>query len=138
MTDKLHSSPMRKTLQVRWGDLDALNHVNNTRFLRYIEEVRVDWFESLAFGWAEDGIGPVVANININFRRPILWPATLCVDLQARWSGGKSIVLMHEIRDRDDPSILYGDAEVTVVWVDYDAGKTVPLPPAIRRGFATG
>ncbi len=137
MNERNHTQTMHTTIEVRWGDLDALNHVNNTRFLRYIEEIRVDWFESQSSDWVKGTLGPVVANININFRRPILWPATITVDLRARWSGGKSIVLMHDIRDQQEQDILYGDAEVTVVWVNYELGKTIPLPESIQRGFRT-
>jgi len=65
------SHRLSKDIEVRWGDLDALNHVNNTAFLRYLEEVRIRWFESLDGPWEGDDFGPVVVNINCNFRREI-------------------------------------------------------------------
>jgi len=121
------------TIPVMWGDLDALGHVNNTRFLGYIEELRIVWFNSLGGGWMTDRLSPIVANINCNFRRPIHWPATISVDLCASWAGGKSITLSHEIRDADDPATLYADATVVLVWVDQRTGQTTSLPTAVVR-----
>jgi len=121
------------SIPVLWGDLDALGHVNNTRFLRFIEELRVIWFNSLGDGWMTENLSPIVANINCNFSRPIHWPATVSVDLCASWSGGKSITLSHEIRDADDPAVLYADATVVLVWVDRQTGRAAELPRQVTR-----
>jgi len=120
-------------IPVLWGDLDALGHVNNTRFFGYIEELRIVWFNSLGSGWMADGHNPIVANINCNFRRPIHWPATVSVDLCASWAGGKSITLSHEIRDADNPATLYADATVVLVWVDQQTGQATALPAEVVR-----
>ena len=51
-------------IPVRWGDLDAFNHVNNTVFLRFIEEARIHFFTDLGDEWLSDGSGPGVVNVN--------------------------------------------------------------------------
>ena len=126
---------LRKLIEVRWGDMDALEHVNNTSFLRYIEEIRVDWFNSFDGDWSNASMGPVVASITVNFRLPIVWPASLQVDLSASWKGGKSLVLSHEIRDHTDDSLLSADATVVCVWLDHASGKTRSLPEAVIRAL---
>jgi hypothetical protein len=58
-------------IAIRWGDMDAMGHVNNTVYFRYMEQARIAWFESLvprADAWGEISI--VIVNASCNFRRP--------------------------------------------------------------------
>lgn len=124
-----------KQIKVRWGDMDSLGHVNNTLYLRYLEEIRLDWFDSFDDVWSNDSMGPVVVSISINFRQPIVWPATVDVDLSALWSGGKSVLLNNEIRDHDSADRLYADAKVVCVWLDHVNGTTRSLPKTVIRAL---
>jgi acyl-CoA thioester hydrolase len=119
-------------VEVRWRDLDAFNHVNNASYLGYLEEARVRWFKSLSEDWDELETAPILAAANVNYRRPIGWPATLRVQLFAERVGTKSLTLAHRIVPADDPSAIYADGTTVMVWVNRD-GQTVPLPEAIRR-----
>ena len=50
-------------MPIRWGDMDAFGHVNNTVYFRYMEQVRISWFEQLGLaGSNADGQGPVIVN----------------------------------------------------------------------------
>jgi len=40
----------RFTLAVRWGDMDAMGHVNNTVYFRYMEQTRIEWLETFGQG----------------------------------------------------------------------------------------
>jgi acyl-CoA thioester hydrolase len=130
-------SDYRIALSVRWGDLDAFNHVSNVTFLRYLEECRARWMDSVPSHWQGPNSGPVVASITINYRQAIVWPAASTVSLRPQSPGRSSIKLDHEIRAAaaDDDKIadeLYADATSTLVWVDKKSGESIPLPPAIR------
>lgn len=118
---------------VRWGDMDSYEHVNNTVFLRFIEEGRIHLFSSLGVDWKTIKSGPVVVNINCNFRRAIHYPATVRVLTEASAASEKRMVMQHRLVDADQPDILYSDAEVTAVWVNLDGGGSVPLPSSIRK-----
>lgn len=122
-------------LPVRWGDMDSFGHVSNAVFLRYIEENRAEWMDSVPSRWQGSEAGPVVANININYRLPLHWPADLEVTLNPRSPGRSSIKLDHEIRsvaaDGEKPAV-YADAISTLVWIDKKTGEAVPLPTSIR------
>lgn len=124
---------LRTTLDipVRWGDLDAFNHVNNTVFLRFIEEARIHFFAEIDQDLMAAGDGPVVVNINCNFRREIRYPATVRVTLAAHQASAKRLVMEHTLTDADHPDRLYADAEATVLWVSGDTGGSVPLPENI-------
>lgn len=118
-------------MPVRWGDLDAFNHVNNTVFLRYIEEARIRFFDDLGEEWLNDTSGPVVVNINCSFRREIRYPATVRVRTKAYRASEKRLVMEHQLLDADDESVLYSDAEVIILWVDTQAGGSIPLPEPV-------
>jgi acyl-CoA thioester hydrolase len=129
-----HSS-LKFEIDVRWGDMDAFGHVNNTCFLRYLEEARLAWFTGMNTKWQCDEYGPVVVNINCNFRREIQWPCRLLVTLDARLASEKRVVLEHTIIDTKDSAVVYSDASLVLVWIDRQSGKSIPLPQAVRRLF---
>lgn len=130
-------SEFKIELDVRWGDVDSFGHVNNAVFLAYLEQCRSEWMSSVPCHWQEGEAGPVVANININYRRPIFWPERVLVTLKPDSPGRSSIKLESEIRSvpkRDkEKSVLYADSTVTLVWIDKKSGESVPLPTSIRE-----
>ena len=63
--------PFRMSIALRWSDLDAFNHVNNARYLTFLEQARIEWFESIGEPWVTDESAPVVASATLNFKRPI-------------------------------------------------------------------
>ena len=122
-------------IAVRWGDMDAVGHVNNTLFLRYLEEARVEWFSRMDTTWECADYGPVVVNINCNFRREIQWPCRLLVSLDATVASDKRVVLEHTICDAEDPDFVYSDASTVLVWIDRHSGKSISLPEAVRSSL---
>lgn len=125
-------------IDVRWGDVDSFEHVNNAVFLTYLEECRSQWMSSVPCHWQEADTGPIVANVNINYRRPIHWPQHLEVTLKPASPGRSSVKLESEIRsvvprDGKDKPVLFADATVTLVWIDKKSGEPVPLPSTIRE-----
>lgn len=121
---------------VRWRDLDAFNHVNNANYLTYLEEARLQWLQHVP-GWFNEHSMPVLAASEVNYRRPIEWPAQLNVQLFCERLGNSSITLAHRIVDANDDA-LYSDGKVVLVWMDPTTGKPVPLPTSIRNAADTG
>lgn len=119
-------------IAVRWRDLDAFNHVNNSTYLTYLEEARLQWMQSLGDGF-DAASTPVLAASELNYRRPITWPAQLQVQLLCERIGNSSITIAHRIVDADDPRQLYCNGRVVMVWIDPHTGKSVPLPPTVRE-----
>lgn len=124
-------------LDVRWGDVDSFGHVNNAVFLAFLEEARSRWMETVPCHWQDGETGPVVANININYRRPLHWPQRVRVTLKPDSPGRSSIKLHSEVRsvsdNKESESVLFVDAAVTLVWIDKQSGESVPLPTSIRE-----
>lgn len=122
----------RIAISVRWGDMDAFNHVNNAQYLRYLEEARVQWLESISGIALSDRIAPVLAASNVNFRRPIEWPNELVVELFIEKLGNSSLTMGHRLLSSLDSTVLYSDGYVVMVWMDRETGKSVPLPEPVR------
>ena len=119
-------------LAVRWRDLDAFNHVNNSSYLTYLEEARLQWLGRINGPWFDDAAMPVLAASELNYRLPIAWPATLQVELRCERLGNSSLTLAHRIADAGDPGRLYSDGRVVLVWMNPLTGRSVALPAAVR------
>jgi len=117
-------------IAIRWGDMDAMGHVNNTVYFRYMEQARIGWFEALVPGdeaWSK--LGVVVANASCNFKRPINYPGTVEVKLSVAPPGGSSVQTFYELKIDDE---VYADGAATVVFIDMQAQKPVRIPERIR------
>lgn len=119
-------------LEVRWRDLDAFNHVNNSKYLSYLEEARLQWMLTMPGQGLDDHVAPVVAAANLNYRRPIEWPNKVMVELFVERLGNTSVSIGHRIVARDDASVLYCDGNVVMVWIDRGTGTAAPLPAEVR------
>ena len=118
-----------ESIAIRWGDMDAMGHVNNTVYFRYMEQARIAWFESLvprSDAWGEISI--VIVNASCNFRRPINYPGTVAVQVFAGAPGGSSVPTFYELKIEDE---LYADGAATVVFVGRDQ-KPLRIPDNIR------
>ena len=120
-------------MPIRWGDMDAMGHVNNTVYFRYMEQARIGWFDALVpeeTAWKSTGI--VIANASCNFKRPINYPGTVEVKVYARAPGGSSVGTFYELRVDEDQQI-YADGEAVVVFIDMGTQKPVRIPEDIRK-----
>lgn len=123
----------RRTIPMRWGDMDAVGHLNNTYYFRYMEQIRVEWLDSIGHPIDPAGIGPVLGSTSCTFKREFSYPATVVVTTEVEKVGRSSLKLRHHFRIEGDAETVYAVGEATLVWVDYQAGKTVSIPEAIRE-----
>jgi acyl-CoA thioester hydrolase len=117
-------------IPIRWGDMDAMGHVNNTVYFRYMEQARIGWFDALVpeqEAWKSTGI--VIANASCNFKRPINYPGTVEVRVFTGLPGGSSVPTYYEMVVEE---ALYADGAATVVFIDMEKQKPVRIPDGIR------
>jgi YbgC/YbaW family acyl-CoA thioester hydrolase len=124
---------VRVPMPVRWRDLDAFNHVNNSKYLSYLEEARLHWMISVPGQGLDDHVAPVVAAAQLNYRRPIAWPARIVVELFVERLGNTSLTVGHRIVAEDDADTLYCDGHVIMVWIDRESGSAAALPQHVRE-----
>jgi acyl-CoA thioester hydrolase len=132
MSDASHKILARVPISVRWRDMDSMGHVNNAKYISYLEEARVRWMLGVPGVSMSDRIAPVVAATNVNYRRPIVWPNDIVVELFVERLGNSSVTIGHRIVDAKDDGVLYSDGNVVVVWMDTQTGKSAALPEPIR------
>jgi acyl-CoA thioester hydrolase len=123
-------------LHVRWGDMDALGHVNNAEYLRYFEQARIEWLEGLGIPITGIGTGPVLARVSVSYLRPIVYPSEIEVRLYAGRIGNTSFVLASEIVNARDAAERFTEGEFVTVWIDYVASRPVPVPESVRAVLA--
>jgi acyl-CoA thioester hydrolase len=126
----------RMLLDVRWRDLDALNHVNNANFMTYVEEARIRWFESAGDGWLLGERAPLLAAVQMNYRMPIPYPGRVFIELMTERVGNSSLTLSHRILSEEGR--LYADGHSVLVWIEVASGRPVPLPDAVRAAAEMG
>ena len=120
-------------IPIRWGDMDAMGHVNNIVYFRYMEQARISWFEQLLprrdAAWKSTGI--VIVNASCNFNRAITYPGTVEVRVFVAGPGRSSVATYYELRVDEDPE-PYADGAAVVVFIDMQSQKPVRIPDDIR------
>ena len=121
----------RSTQSVRWGDMDALGHVNNTLYFRYMEQARLEWLYAFVGHDRpyEAQSGPLIVNASCTFLEPIVYPAELEIVMTLGEPGRTSIGSFYEIL-LDGRRVAEGAARM--VWVARADGRPTPLPDAVR------
>jgi acyl-CoA thioester hydrolase len=120
-------------MPIRWGDMDMMGHVNNAKYFTYIETARIDWFTGIGCEPNPEGEGPVLINASCTFLKQLEYPGEIEVRTFIGAFGRSSFETFHEIRRVDQPDVLSAEGAAKVVWVDFVAGKSKPLPEEIRR-----
>lgn len=124
------------TQVIRWGDMDALGHVNNTVYFRFAESARIAYFDSVDLDAFQEGPkdGPGLVAANLNFRRQMKYPGALEVEARVTRIGGRSFTISYAMRDLADGFVV-ADGDSVCVWVDYAEGKSKPLPDGLVRAI---
>ncbi len=134
------SHPPRKfvftsRVPIRWGDMDAYQHVNNTVYFRYMEQVRVEYLESIGYPIQPKGTAPVIINASCTFLVPLSYPGIVEVQMFFGTPGRSSIPSSYEIRLQGDDT-LYATGDAKIIWTEVATGKSVPIPEDLRALLA--
>ena len=120
------------TIPVRWGDMDALGHVNNTLYFRYLEIARVEWLQRVGGPPNASGEGPIIVNTFCNFLRQLKYPGAVRVHLYTGEMGRSSLDTWATMERVDEPGQLCATGGATVVWADLLRQRSAPLPEWLR------
>ena len=94
-------------MPIRWGDMDAYGHVNNTIYFRYMEQARVELIEDMQVVVRPGGDGPVIINASCTFLVPMTYPGMVEVRTYVGAIGRSSFQTYVEMRI-DDRHTVYG------------------------------
>jgi acyl-CoA thioester hydrolase len=130
--------PQRKRLvfemsvPIRWGDMDAMAHVNNASYFRYLETIRIDWMQSIGCPPDPGAEGPVIVNAFCNFYKQLEYPGDILLKMYTSDPRGSSFESWCTMERADDSGTIYAAGGATTVWVDFRAQKSLPLPDWLR------
>lgn len=118
-------------MSIRWGDMDAYGHVNNTVYFRYMEQARVEYLEALGIRVMPQGSAPVIINAACTFLMPLNYPGMVEVRMFCGQPGRSSVPTHYEIRLQGDDT-LYATGDAKIVWMDVATGRSAAIPEVVR------
>lgn len=124
------------TVEVRWRDVDAMNHVNNAVYFTYLEQARVHYLRDL--GLIPDvpaGVGFILAEASCQFTSPLTLGERVTIHIRVSELGGSSFKFRYRVEGEDGR--LAAKAHTTQVCYDYDNDHSVRLPEAWRQAIVT-
>ena len=130
-----NSKGIHTNISVQWGEMDAFNHVNNVMYIRWCETARIELFREI---WGDkginmkeilegNGVGPILANFNINYRLPLTYPDEVIIHTQVSQIGNTSFKLKQALFSKKLGNTLVADATSVVVMVNYKTGDKYTL-----------
>ncbi len=124
---------------VHWGEMDALGHVNNTRYITWFENARVAFFERLGFRTLPSSpVGPILARIECDYREPVVFPAHITVGARAGKLGNTSLVVDTAAWHTGDRARIVAEGRAVIVMTDYVTMRKVPIPAELRHTLQGG
>lgn len=119
-------------IQVRFGDTDALGHVNNAVFATYAETARIDFFRSVAGMYSEPGEtgGFILARLSMDFRAQVLLGQKVEVVTRLARMGNTSLTMEQQIMA---DGVVAADIEAVAVSFDYEKQRPVRIPVELRE-----
>ncbi|MDP2398219.1 MAG: thioesterase family protein [Burkholderiales bacterium] len=122
-------------IPVRWGDMDAEGHVNNTGFFRFMEETRMRWVAGLGLPTQPPHPVIVLLNAACHYLKPLGYPSSVEVALHAGRIG-RSSAQTHYLMRHVEAGTPCAEGYATLVWYDLQQQKSVPLPDTLRAALA--
>jgi acyl-CoA thioester hydrolase len=121
-------------IEVRYGDLDPQGHLNNARYLTYLEQARIHYIKHLGLwqGGSFLNIGVILADAHITFRASVQFGQAVQVGVRVARLGNKSLDMEYCMEDAETGEELATGSTVLVAY-DYQKQETIPIPEGWRE-----
>jgi acyl-CoA thioester hydrolase len=124
------------TTEVRWRDLDALNHVNNAVYFTYLEQARVHYMRELGvLPETPSGIGFILAEAQCQFKSPLTLGERVIVYIRVSELRNSSFLFEYRVEGEDQR--LAAEARSTQVCYDYENKCPVPISDEWREAIVS-
>ena len=136
MEPALGRYPVSIRVPVAWGEMDAFRHVNNVVYSRWLESARIAYFRAIGLleRMEQEGVGPIVGRLAIDFRRPVTFPDTVRVDATVLRIGNRSFTMGSRVVSADQRAEV-ATGEYVIVLLDYRSQRTTPVDEPLRRAI---
>ena len=128
------SFPHTLPIKLAWGEMDALAHVNNIIYFRYMESARIHFFETLEFALptVNAPVGPILAQIECQFISPVSYPDDLIIGSRIHSFGRTSMKMEHSIYSSSQNRVV-AKGDSVIVMIDYNTMQKTEIPPNMRE-----
>ena len=125
--------PFKMELRIDWSEIDIFGHVNNLAILKYVQAGRVNYLEAVGLmqSQAEAGIGPILASMSCQFRKPIFYPGRVTVCSTVDQINNSSFRICHVIYN--DNSEIAAEAQDIIVLFDFAKQSKLNIPDCLRE-----
>ena len=132
---EINSSPIRIKIPVQWGDMDAANHVNNVRYMRWTESSRIAFFEKFKIGTSfQNGIAPILAWQDCKYILPLTFPDTAIITCNVIELLTDRFVMESKVYSSVHER-LAAISNQRIMAYDYNLLKKAPLPMSWLNGI---
>ena len=132
--------PVQTTIPIQWGEMDAFNHVNNVVYIRWCETARIELFRQI---WGDkginmkeilegNGVGPILANFNVNYKIPISYPDNVIIQTRVAQIGNTSFNVEHQVFTEKMGNSVVATASSVVVMLNYKTGEKFNLNSSMK------
>jgi acyl-CoA thioester hydrolase len=118
-------------VEIRFADLDALGHVNNAVLLTYLESARIAYWLQVTERTGLAALDMILARTEIDYRSPLFFGESVVVGVRAISLRRASFVMEFRALERASQRLV-AEAKKTLVYYDFTARESLPLPAAIR------
>ena len=121
-------------LNIEWGDMDALRHVNNIEYFKYFQVARIAYFEKIASDGVlrEKRIPLILASTQCKFIYPLAYPDSISVGVRVDAMADQYFTMKYAVVSHQHQRLAaIGDAKV--VMFDYVNNKIASIPDEIRK-----
>ncbi|MGO2479499.1 MAG: acyl-CoA thioesterase [Pseudoalteromonas sp.] len=128
MQSFIEQHPIHTKVNVAWGEMDALQHVNNVVYFRYFENARIDFLNqiNLLGDLKTTGIGPVISENNARYKRPVTFPDTVLIGVSIS-DINKDRFMMHYTVFSEQQNAITTVGSSQVVMFNFKTGKKADL-----------
>lgn len=129
----MNESSMKLELRIDWSELDVFGHVNNLEIMKYVQAARVNYLEKVGLMQlqSEKNIGPILASIHTQFRKPLFYPGQVTVYSRVDYIKTSSFKIHHEIYN--DNNELAAEAQDIIVFYDFNRNHKLSIPADLRK-----
>jgi acyl-CoA thioester hydrolase len=120
------------TIPIRWGDIDAMGHLNNASYFRYMEVCRIDWLASIDSVPSQTAEGIVIVNAFCNFYRQLTYPGDVLMKMYTSDPARTTFETWVTMERSDAPGVIDAAGGATTIWVDFPNQKAKALPDWLR------
>jgi acyl-CoA thioester hydrolase len=120
-------------IPIRWGDMDAMGHINNTVYFRYMETSRIDWCRSIGCMPEQSKQGPVIVNAYCSFIQQLRYPGNVLTRHYVTTVGRTSFDTFITMERDDEPGTVWAEGGARMVWIDFETNQSLALPDWLRE-----